>query len=84
MNRRPRIVLLAAATALVLAFALVVLLDLLDRPATPSTAETSTTGTGASVAENARSSSGFDGALLPGESRPVISRSPTNAAGASP
>jgi protein SCO1/2 len=66
MNRRPRIVLLAAATALVLAFALVVLLDLLDRPATPSIARTSTTGTGASVAENARSSSGFDGALLPG------------------
>lgn len=65
MNRRPRIVLLAAATALVLAFALVVLLDLLDRPATPSIARTSTTGTGASVAENARSSSGFDGALLP-------------------
>ena len=65
MNRRPRIVLLAAATALVLAFALVLLLDLLERPATPSTARTSTTGTGASVAENARSSSGFDGALLP-------------------
>jgi protein SCO1 len=65
MNRRPRIILLAVATVLVLAFALVVLLD---RRATPSTAGTSTTGTGASIAENAPSSSGFDGALLPGSS----------------
>jgi len=61
MNRRPRIVLLAIATVLVLAFSLAVILD---RPATRSAAGTSTTGP--SSAENARSSSGFDGALLPG------------------
>jgi protein SCO1/2 len=61
MNRRPRIVLLAIATVLVLAFSLAVILD---RPATRSAAGTSTTGP--SAAENARSSSGFDGALLPG------------------
>jgi protein SCO1 len=61
MNRRPRIFLLTIATVVVLAFALAVILE---QPATRSAAGTSTTG-GASVAENARSSSGFDGALLP-------------------
>ncbi len=60
MNRRPRIVLLAIATVLVLAFSLAVILD---RPATRTAAGTSTTDP--SAAENARSSSGFDGALLP-------------------
>jgi protein SCO1/2 len=62
MNQRPRIVLLAVATVIVLAFALAVLLD---QPAPRSAAGTSSAGAGASVAENARSSSGFDGALLP-------------------
>jgi protein SCO1/2 len=62
MNRRPRIFLLAIATVVVLAFSLAVILE---QPATRSAAGTSTTGAGASVAENARSSSGFDGALLP-------------------
>jgi protein SCO1 len=62
MNQRPRIVLLAVATVIVLAFALAVLLD---QPAPRSAAGTSSTGASASVAENARSSSGFDGALLP-------------------
>jgi len=61
MNRRSRIVLLAIAIVLVLAFSLVVILDC---PATRSAVGTSTTGL--SVAENVRSSSGFDGALLPG------------------
>jgi protein SCO1 len=64
MRQRSRVILLTIATAVVLAFALLVLLD---RPSIRSLADTSTTGTGASVAENARSSSGFDGALLPGE-----------------
>jgi protein SCO1/2 len=62
MNRRPRIFLLTIATVVVLAFALAVILE---QPATRSAAGTSTTGAGAPVAENARSSSGFDGALLP-------------------
>jgi protein SCO1/2 len=62
MDRRPAIVLLAIATVLVLAFALIVFLN---RPASRSATSTSTTGASASVAENARSSSGFDGALLP-------------------
>jgi protein SCO1 len=62
MNRRPRIFLLAIATVVVLAFALAVIID---RPATRSAAGTSASGAGASVVENARSSSGFDGALLP-------------------
>jgi protein SCO1/2 len=62
MNQRPRIVLLAVAAVIVLAFALAVLLD---QPAPRSAAGTSSAGAGASVAENARSSSGFDGALLP-------------------
>ncbi len=62
MNRRPRIFLLTIATVVVLAFALAVILE---QPVTRSAAGTSTTGAGASVAENARSSSGFDGALLP-------------------
>jgi protein SCO1 len=61
---RSRVILLTIATAVVLAFALLVLLD---RPATRSPAST---GTGTSVAENARSSSGFDGALLPGSTAP--------------
>jgi protein SCO1 len=62
MNQRPRIFLLAVATVVVLVLSLAVILD---RPATRSAAGTSITGTGASVAENASSSSGFDGALLP-------------------
>jgi protein SCO1 len=61
MRPRSRI-LLAFATVVVLAFALLVILD---RPATRSPAGPATTGTGTSVAEHA-SSSGFDGALLPG------------------
>jgi protein SCO1/2 len=55
-------ILLAVTTAVVLAFALVVILD---RPATRSPAGAATTDTGTPVAEHA-SSSGFDGALLPG------------------
>jgi protein SCO1/2 len=66
MRSRSRI-LLAVTTAVVLAFALAVVLD---RPATRSPLGAATTdtgtGTGTSVAENARSSAGFDGALLPG------------------
>jgi protein SCO1/2 len=61
MRSRSRI-LLAFATVVVLAFALVVILD---RPATRSPAGAATTDTGTPVAEHA-SSSGFDGALLPG------------------
>ena len=60
MRPRSRI-LLAFATVVVLAFALVVILD---RPATRSPGAAST-DTGTPVAEHA-SSSGFDGALLPG------------------
>ena len=63
MRAHARIVLLAVATAVVLAFALAVILG---RPAARPATGTSTAGTGASIAENARSSSGFDGALLPG------------------
>ncbi|HZL48880.1 MAG TPA: hypothetical protein VFC30_07685, partial [Solirubrobacteraceae bacterium] len=58
-------ILLAVATAVVLAFALVVILD---RPSTRSPVGATGTGTGTSIAENA-SSSGFDGALLPGDIR---------------
>lgn len=61
MNPRSLLALLVA-TAVVLACVLAVILQ---APATRSPADTSMTGTGASVAENARSSSGFDGALLP-------------------
>jgi protein SCO1/2 len=61
MRPRSRI-LLAFATVIVLAFALAVILD---RPATRSPAGAATTDTGTPVAEHA-SSSGFDGALLPG------------------
>jgi protein SCO1/2 len=60
---RPRSpILLAVATALILAL---VLLLLLDRPSMRSRVGSTTTGTGASAVENASSSSGFDGALLP-------------------
>jgi protein SCO1/2 len=60
---RPRSpILLAVATALILAL---VLLLLLDHPSMRSRAGSSTTDTGASAVENASSSSGFDGALLP-------------------
>jgi protein SCO1 len=61
MRPRSRI-LLAVTTLIVLAFALVVILD---RPTTQSSAGTSTTDTGTPVAEHA-SPAGFDGALLPG------------------
>jgi protein SCO1/2 len=64
MRPRSRI-LLAVTTVIVLAFALVVILD---RPATRSPAGAATTGTGTPLAEHA-SSSGFDGALLPGDVR---------------
>ncbi|HEY5045393.1 MAG TPA: SCO family protein [Solirubrobacteraceae bacterium] len=64
MRPRSRI-LLALTTVVVLAFALVVILD---RPATRSPAGAATNGTSMSVAEHA-SSSGFDGALLPGKVR---------------
>jgi protein SCO1 len=62
---RPRFqILLAVATILILAFALLILLD----PSSPqSPAGSSTTGTGAAAVANASSSSGFDGALLPGK-----------------
>jgi protein SCO1/2 len=56
MRRRSRILLLGLATTVVLAFALMLILD---RPATRS-------GGGASTAVDARASSGFDGALLAG------------------
>lgn len=62
MRTRPRILLLASTTTLVLVFALVVLLD---RPASDSPAGSSTSTTDNAV-EHASSSSGFDGALLPG------------------
>jgi protein SCO1/2 len=62
MRPRPHI-LLALTSVVVLAFALVVIID---RPATQSSAGTSSTDTGTPVAEHA-SSSGFDGALLPGD-----------------
>jgi protein SCO1 len=59
---RPRFqLLLAVTTVVVVAF---VLLVLLDRAPSRSPARSPTTS--ASVAENASSSSGFDGALLPG------------------
>lgn len=62
MRPRSRILLLALTTVLVIVLALVVLLD---RPPTRSPADLSTRDTGAPAAEHA-SSSGFDGALLPG------------------
>jgi protein SCO1/2 len=61
LSQRSRILLLAAVTAIVLAFALVVLLD---RPATRSSAD-SPAAAAKAVAENAQASTGFDGALLP-------------------
>jgi protein SCO1 len=61
MRRRSRIILLASLTAVVLAFALVVLLD---RPASRSSTSSATAAARA-VAENAQASTGFDGALLP-------------------
>jgi protein SCO1/2 len=67
MNPRSRIALLAIATVVVLAFALAVILV---RPAAQSTTGAWTSGTNTSVAENARSSSGFDGALLPASGAP--------------
>jgi len=63
MRQRSRIILLAVTTAVVLAGALVVLLD---RPATRSPAGASSAAAAArAVAENAQASTGFDGALLP-------------------
>jgi protein SCO1/2 len=61
MRRRSRIILLASLTAVVLTFALVVLLD---RPATRSSTSSAAAAARA-VAENAQASTGFDGALLP-------------------
>jgi protein SCO1 len=62
MHRRSRILLLGLATAVVLAFALIVLLD---RPGTRSETGASATASGTATAEEERASSGFDGALLP-------------------
>jgi protein SCO1 len=62
MNRRSRKILLAIVTAVVLVFAVVVLLD---RPATHSSAGSAATAAARAVAENAQASTGFDGALLP-------------------
>ncbi len=62
MRRRSRIPLLGLATAVVLACALVLILD---RPADRSPAGASATATGPAAAD-AGASSGFDGALLPG------------------
>jgi protein SCO1 len=61
MSQRSRILLLASLTAIVLAFALVVLLD---RPASRSSTSSAAAAARA-VAENAQASTGFDGALLP-------------------
>jgi protein SCO1 len=61
MRSRSRILLLASTTLLVLALALVVLLDG-PSPRSPTGASTA----GAPAVEHASSSSGFDGALLPG------------------
>jgi protein SCO1/2 len=63
MRPRSRILLLAVVTAVVLVFALVVLLD---RPAARPQAGASATAGGTAAAEEERASSGFDGALLPG------------------
>lgn len=63
MHPRSRILLLAVVTAVVLVFALVVLLD---RPAARPQAGASATAGGTAAAEEERASSGFDGALLPG------------------
>jgi protein SCO1/2 len=60
MHPRSRILLLAVTAAIVLAFALAVILE---EPAGRST--TGTSSAGASTAEDTRSSSGFDGAPLP-------------------
>ncbi len=62
MNRCTRIILLAVATAVVLALALV---SILDRPATRS-GGVAATASGTAAAEVQHASSGFDGALLPG------------------
>jgi protein SCO1/2 len=62
MRRRSRILLLVSLTAVVLVFALVVLLD---RPATHSSGESAATAAAKAVAQNAQASTGFDGALLP-------------------
>jgi protein SCO1/2 len=67
MGQRSRILLLAVTTAVVFLLVLVfVLAVILDRPATRSPAGGASTGTSVFATENARSSSGFDGALLPG------------------
>ncbi len=63
MRSRTRILLLASTTLLVLALALVVLLD---GPSPRSPTGASTAAAGAPAVEHASSSSGFDGALLPG------------------
>jgi protein SCO1 len=63
MRPRSRILLLACASALLLAFALAVILD---QPATQSPTATTSTNASPSVVADASSSSGFDGALLPG------------------
>jgi protein SCO1/2 len=65
MRPRARIVLLAATTVLVVAFALAVLLD---RPATRSPA-TQISSTGATTTGASPTSSGFDGAALPANVR---------------
>jgi protein SCO1/2 len=62
MSQRTRILLLAFLTAVVLVFALVVLLD---RPATRSSTSSAAAAAARAVAENAQASTGFDGALLP-------------------
>jgi protein SCO1/2 len=61
MSQRLRILLLAFLTAVVLVFALVVLLD---RP-TSRSPTSSATAAARAVAKNAQASTGFDGALLP-------------------
>ena len=77
MNRRSRTLLLAVTSVIVFAFALAAILD---RPAARSSGDAASAGTSASakagsttvtsIAENASSSSGFDGALLPGSKAP--------------
>ncbi len=62
MSRRSRILLLAFLTAVVLVFALVVLLG---RPATHPPRKRLAAAAARAVAENAQASTGFDGALLP-------------------
>jgi protein SCO1/2 len=62
MSRRSRILLLASLSAVVLVFALVVLLD---RPASRSSTSSAAAAAARAVTENAQASTGFDGALLP-------------------